>query len=148
MEPGPEPLCLIVDDDPDTCWALEHILRKQGLNTSRALSGGQALEEIGQRRYAIALLDVKLPDMDGLELARRIRAMDACVAIIVVSGYFYGDAPAIREAQGGGLIQGFVGKPFQHAEIVRAVSATLTRAASARLALPVSAAVERREKGV
>ena len=120
-----QPICLIVDDDPDTCWALEHVLRKQGLGTRRALSAGQALREIQQRPYRLTLLDAKLPDMDGLELARRIRLIDPGIWIIVVSGYFYQDAPIIQEAQGTRLIQDFVAKPFQHEEIARAVRKAL-----------------------
>jgi len=115
-----------VDDDPDTCWALEHVLRKQGLRTRRALSAEQALREVRQRPYVLALLDAKLPDMDGLELARRIRGIDLRILMIVVSGYFYQDAPSIQEAQASKLIQDFVAKPFQHEEIRRAVRKALT----------------------
>ena len=123
--PNQQPICLIVDDEPDTCWALEHILRKQGLRTRRALSAEYALREVQQRHYALALLDAKLPDMDGLELARRIRVIDPGILIIVVSGYFYQDAPIIQEAQATKLIQDFVAKPFQHEEITRAVRKAL-----------------------
>ena len=123
--PSQQPICLIVDDEPDTCWALEHVLRKQGLRTRRALSAVQALREVRQRPYTLALLDAKLPDMDGLELARQIRAIDPGIVIIVVSGYFYQDAPTIQEAQASRLIQDFVAKPFQHEEITRAIRKAL-----------------------
>ena len=125
--PDQQPICLIVDDEPDTCWALEHVLRKQGVRTRRALSGEQALREVEQRCYALVLLDAKLPDMDGLELAVRIRALDPGLLIIVVSGYFYQDAPAIQQAQASGLIQDFVCKPFLHEEITGAVRKALAR---------------------
>ena len=80
-----------------------------------------ALEELRQRPYALTLLDAKLPDLDGLELARRIRALNLTSPIILVSGYFYPEDAAIQEAHATGLIQGFVGKPFLHEQIVRAV---------------------------
>ena len=123
--PNQRPICLIVDDEPDTCWALEHVLGKQGLRTRHSLSAEYALREVQQRHYALALLDAKLPDMDGLELARRIRVIDPGILIIVVSGYFYQDAPIIQEAQATKLIQDFVAKPFQHEEITRAVRRAL-----------------------
>jgi DNA-binding NtrC family response regulator len=123
--PNQPPICLIVDDEPDTCWALEHVLRKQGLRTRHALSAEQALREVQERPYALALLDAKLPDMDGLELARRIRIIDPAISMIVVSGYFYQDAPSIQEAQASKLIQDFVAKPFQHEEIRRVVRKAL-----------------------
>jgi DNA-binding NtrC family response regulator len=115
------PICLIVDDEPDTCWALEHVLRKGGLETRRAMRAEQALREIRESHCVVALLDAKLPDMDGLELARRIRAGDPAICLIVVSGYFYQDDAAIQEAKAQGVIQDFIGKPFLHEEILRAV---------------------------
>jgi DNA-binding NtrC family response regulator len=123
--PSQPPVCLIVDDEPDTCWALEHVLRKQGFASHCALRAAQALRKIRRGGYAVALLDAKLPDMDGLELARRMRAIDPGIRIIVVSGYFYRDDAAIRQAEASALIQGFIGKPFLHAEIVRAVREAL-----------------------
>ena len=119
------PICLIVDDEPDTCWALKHVLEKQGIRSRHALRAEQALEEVRRFPYALALLDAKLPDLDGLELARRIRALRPGIPIIIVSGYFYSDDTAIQEALGSGLIQGFVSKPFLHADIARSVDRLL-----------------------
>jgi CheY-like chemotaxis protein len=123
---------LIVDDEPDTCWALKHVLDEQGVRSRPALRAEQALEEVCRFPYALALLDAKLPDMDGLELARRIRALRPGIPIIVVSGYFYSDDPAIQEALGSGLIQGFVSKPFLHADIARSVDRALARRPDSR----------------
>lgn len=123
--PGEHPICLIVDDEPDTCWALKHVLEKQGVRSRLALRAEQALEEVRRFPYALALLDAKLPDLDGLELARRIRALRPGIPIIVVSGYFYSDDPAIQEALASGLIQGFVSKPFLHEDIARSVDRLL-----------------------
>jgi CheY-like chemotaxis protein len=123
--PGEHPICLIVDDEPDTCWALKHVLEKQGVRSRLALRAEQALEEVRRFPYALALLDAKLPDLDGLELARRIRALRPGIPIIVVSGYFYSDDPAIQAALGSGLIQGFVSKPFLHADSARSVDRLL-----------------------
>jgi len=91
-----------------------------------ALRAEQALEEVRRFPYALALLDAKLPDLDGLELARRIRGLRPGIPIIVVSGYFYSDDTAIQDALGSGLIQGFVSKPFLHADIVRSVERLLS----------------------
>lgn len=125
--PNEHPFCLIVDDEPDTCWALQHVLEKQGLRSRLALRAEQALEEVRRFPYALVLLDAKLPDLDGLELARRIRDLRPGIPIIVVSGYFYSDDTAIQEALGSGLIQGFVSKPFLHADIARSVDRVLVR---------------------
>ncbi len=114
---------LIVDDEPDACWALERILERQpGTHCRRAATAAAALGEVRRDSFALALLDAKLPDMDGLELARHIRAIDSSLRIILVSGYFYQDDLAIQIALKQGLIQCFVAKPFRHEEIARAVA--------------------------
>ena len=112
---------LIVDDEPDMCWALEHILEKNGFLTKKALSGGEALSLIESERFRLIFLDAKLPDIDGLELARQIRKIDPDIRIIIVSGYFYKDDMVIQKALEEGLIYGFIGKPFFHDEILKAV---------------------------
>jgi DNA-binding NtrC family response regulator len=117
---------LIVDDEPDACWALERILeRKYGARCRRAATAAAAIAELRRGSFAIALLDAKLPDMDGLDLARIVRSFDAAIPMIIVSGYFYRDDRAIQTAEAAGVIHGFVGKPFQHQEVLRAVAAAL-----------------------
>ena len=59
-------LVLIVDDDPDICWALEHVLQGLGVRCIRALDGQSALQAVRLNRLTLALLDAKLPDIDGL----------------------------------------------------------------------------------
>jgi CheY-like chemotaxis protein len=120
-----ETTCLIVDDEPDAGWALEHILRPCAIRLERALTAMEALELMRGRSFSLAFLDVKLPDLDGLELARRIRAIDPLLPIILISGYYYKDDAAIQQAQAEGLIRDFIGKPFLHAELMRAVARAL-----------------------
>ena len=112
-------LILIVDDEPDMCWVLEHMLNKQGFVTRKALSGQEALGLLQQHRFACAFLDAKLPDMDGLELARSIRESAPEIRIMMVSGYFYRDDVAIQGAINRGLIVDFISKPFLQEEILR-----------------------------
>jgi CheY-like chemotaxis protein len=116
-------LILIVDDEPDMCWALEHLLHTQGFVTRKALSAQEALDLMEQHRFARAFLDAKLPDMDGLELARRILEIAPGTRIVMVSGYFYRDDVSIQDAISQGLIRGFISKPFLQEEILEAVQA-------------------------
>jgi CheY-like chemotaxis protein len=116
-------LILIVDDEPDMCWALEHLLHNQGFATRKALSAKEALEMMTRHRFARAFLDAKLPDMDGLELARRILEIAPGTRIMMVSGYFYRDDVAIQDAISQGLIRGFISKPFLQEDILEAVKA-------------------------
>jgi len=114
---------LIVDDEPDMCWALEHILINQGVSIRKALSAQEALHLIERQRFSRAFLDAKLPDMDGLELARRILEIAPDIRIMMVSGYFYRDDVFIQDAISQGLIRGFISKPFLQEEILKALKA-------------------------
>jgi DNA-binding NtrC family response regulator len=117
-------LFLIVDDEPDMCWALEHILEKNGLASKKAFAGSEALALMEVNRFRAAFLDAKLPDMEGMELARQIRKRDPSVRIMMISGYFYLDDDAVQKAVAEGLINGFIGKPFDHDEILKAAEIT------------------------
>jgi DNA-binding response OmpR family regulator len=120
------PVVLVVDDDPDLCWALEHVLRELRVRCIRALDGQAALQAARLNRLVVALLDAKLPDIDGLELAQRIRLVHPGILILVVSGYFYKDDPVIETALAQRLIHGFIEKPFSHGEVVAAVKNLLS----------------------
>ncbi|MFI5329777.1 MAG: response regulator [Desulfobaccales bacterium] len=110
---------LIVDDEPDMCWALEKLFNSRGFVTQKALSAQEALELMAQHYFGRAFLDAKLPDMDGLELARRLLTMAPEIRIIMVSGYFYRDDLTIQIAISQGLIRGFISKPFLQDEILK-----------------------------
>ena len=118
-------MILVVDDNPDICWALDHLLGKLGAQCVRASDGQSALQAMQLHRLALMLVDAKLPDMDGLDLAGRVRGADPAVPVIMVSGYFYEDDPDIQAALAQGLICGFVEKPFAHAAITGAMEAAL-----------------------
>ncbi len=112
---------LIVDDEPDMCWALTHVLGKKGCPVKSVLAGEEALFCIRGEHFPLVFLDAKLSDMEGLDLAARIMEIDPLARIVIVSGYFYRDDREIREALEKGLILGFIDKPFDHTEIARVV---------------------------
>jgi len=125
-----EPFFMIVDDEPDMCWALENILRKNGYRCEKALSGREAMRLLKSQKFHLAFLDVKLPDIEGLELARRIKSVDSDVRIIMISGFCYMDDPAIQRAVQEGLICSFVAKPFLHEEIIKSIKLARSSTAS------------------
>lgn len=67
---------LLVDDLPENLTALEALLRRDGLELDQARSGPEALELLLRHDYALALLDVQMPDMDGFELAELMRGTE------------------------------------------------------------------------
>jgi DNA-binding response OmpR family regulator len=70
-------------------------------------------------RFQLAFLDVTLPDMNGLELAARLRQLDPLLRFVIVSGYLSNEAAAVDQAQAEGLIAACISKPFLHEEILR-----------------------------
>jgi DNA-binding NtrC family response regulator len=82
---------LIVDDEPDTCENLADILTDVGYQVDTAHDGFAALELVKQKTYDVALLDLRMPGMDGLELYRRLREISAGTVAIVVTAYASSD---------------------------------------------------------
>jgi DNA-binding NtrC family response regulator len=90
MTIGADPSILVVDDDADICRNLSDILTDLGYRVDTATGGRAALELVRQRPYDVALLDLKMPDMDGLTLYREIKKLQADTVAIVVSAYASG----------------------------------------------------------
>lgn len=113
---------LLVDDDTITLDLLSHIFHHAGYATSKAASGAAALEAVAQQEYDLALLDVNMPDMSGLELAKRLQAKLPFMFLTSNN-----DIGMVRQAADYGAV-GYLVKPFEHGQIVPAVEAALARA--------------------
>jgi two-component system, NtrC family, response regulator HydG len=94
------PLILLVDDDVDICRNLSDILADLGYRVDVAHDGPTALGLVRRRPYDVALLDLKMPGMDGLTLYRQIKKLRAGTVAMIVTAYA-SDATA-REALGAG----------------------------------------------
>ena len=81
------PRILVVDDDPDICRNLSDILTDLGYQVDYAHDGLSALELVRQRPYDVALLDLKMPGMDGLTLYREIKKQRAGTVSLLVTAY-------------------------------------------------------------
>jgi two-component system, NtrC family, response regulator HydG len=82
-----QPAVLVVDDDVDTCHNLQDILTDMGYEVDTAHNGPAALELVRGRPYDVALLDLKMPGMDGLALYREIRKLRSGTVAMIVSAY-------------------------------------------------------------
>jgi CheY-like chemotaxis protein len=85
--PGRSPSILVVDDDVDTCQNLHDILQDLGYRVEVAHDGFAALDLVRRRPFDLALLDLKMPGMDGLTLYREIRKLRAGTVAMIVSAY-------------------------------------------------------------
>jgi CheY-like chemotaxis protein len=110
---------LIIDDEEDMCWAISHILKSQGQSIVTAASGEEACRKLSEGCYSLVFLDAKMPDMDGLDVARFANKLAHHKPhIIMISGYHYANDPIICNAIEDGLIDGFLSKPFTNEEIL------------------------------
>ena len=92
--PDPTRRVLVVDDDVDTCHNLSDILTDMGYSVEIAHDGPSALGMVRQRPFDVALLDLKMPGMDGLTLYREIKKLRSGTVAIIVTAYATGETAA------------------------------------------------------
>ena len=103
---------LLVDDQPGNLLALQAVLSDRGYNLILAHSGFEAIALMKEHEIALVLLDVQMPEMDGFETARRMKAMEGCqdIPIIFITA-IYNEDPWIKKGYAAGGIDYF-SKPF------------------------------------
>ncbi|MCE9528728.1 MAG: response regulator [Planctomycetales bacterium] len=81
------PSILVVDDEPDICANLQDILSECGYRVDTATSGSDALKLLDDGHYDVALLDLKMPGMNGVELYREIKRRSSSTVGVIISAY-------------------------------------------------------------
>jgi len=123
---------LIVDDSPDVRLVVRMILEAADYAVVEANSGEAAVEILGRHPFDLAVIDLGLPDMNGLDLVRRIAATSPC-GIIILSGR----ADTVERVVG--LEAGaddFVAKPFERRELLARVRSVLRRRQASAIQTP------------
>ena len=109
----------MADDHPALVEAVVEVLEEHGYSVvGRARDGLEALQKIEARRPRIAIVDVRMPRLGGIELARRLSSAAAETAVVLYTGY--GDRAALLEAIDAGA-RGFLLKEAPLADLVRAL---------------------------
>jgi signal transduction histidine kinase len=109
---------LIVDDNLEFAEMVTRILGEEGYKVSIAPDGSTAIERVLSESPELVLLDLKLPDITGREVLKRIKAINEDTAIIVITGYG-GEQVAVDLMKAGAM--DFLSKPIENEDLLKAV---------------------------
>ncbi|MBU1248239.1 MAG: response regulator, partial [Proteobacteria bacterium] len=125
--PGQDLHLLVVEDDPVNLMALTKLLQKQGVQTTSAINGEETLACLRQGTFDLVLLDIQMPVLDGVEVARAIRSLpefknQAHIPIIALTAYaMQGDEERFLQAG----MNGYLAKPVDMEALMRVISQVL-----------------------
>lgn len=115
---------LIVDDEPNIIATVGPLLRAQGYDVFSAMSGGAALESVDRDKPDLVVLDLGLPDMDGVDVCRAVREASASLPVLVLSARG-AERDKINALDAGA--DDYVTKPFGTGELLARIRAALRR---------------------
>ncbi len=109
---------LVIDDDAIVGRSFDRVLSGKGYDVNIALSGEEALETMNETDFDVVFTDIRMPGMDGLEVAERIKARCPWTPVVVITGYGTEENEARASVLG---VSGFVRKPLTP-EIIESVT--------------------------
>lgn len=113
-----KPQVLVIDDDAVVGRSFDRVLSRKGYEVSTALTGEEGLKNIESTEYDVVFTDIKMPGMDGLEVAERIKAKCPWTPVVVITGYGTEENEAEASLLG---VNGFVHKPLTP-EIIESIT--------------------------
>ena len=113
---------LVVDDEPGIRDLTAAILRREGIRTVEAKNGREALESILKEAPDAVLLDIRMPELDGMSVLRKVKELIPDLPVVVVTAF--GDIPGAIEAVRAGA-HDYLAKPFDNKNLVRIVRRAL-----------------------
>ena len=123
LSPG-EGSILVVDDEPHIRESVAKALARSGYEVRTAANAFQALEELGNQSVDLVLCDIRMPEMDGMQLLSKIKESDPSIAVVMITGY--GSIESAVSAIKAGA-DDYVTKPFRSHELRTAVAKILNR---------------------
>jgi two-component system response regulator FixJ len=117
-----KPVVHVIDDDDGMRESLAFLLDTSGLTARTYDSAVRFLDELDASQIGVIVTDVRMPQMNGLELVRRLKARDVTLPIIMITGH--GDVGLAVEAMKAGVID-FLEKPFEEESLLAAIRSAL-----------------------
>jgi nitrogen regulation protein NR(I) len=110
---------LVVDDEKGVCYSFKKILGRHGYDVITALSGMEAIEKAVEDPPDLVILDISMPDLDGLEALRRLKATNPCLTVIMMTAYNTPER-AITAMKYGAY--DYITKPFDNDQLISLVN--------------------------
>jgi DNA-binding response OmpR family regulator len=130
--PNPRaPLILVVDDEQDFREIVRHVLERAGYRTITAADGLEGLRLFAEQEPDLVVLDGNLPDIDGIEVCRRLRATEAGATVPIIMCTVRSVLNTVASGFEAGAT-GYVLKPFEIEELLDSVGEALKRPRSDR----------------
>jgi len=125
MNDKERPVVVLADDDHDICELIRMLLTRNGFEVFIAADGETALQLVTTHHPAVALLDIMMPKLSGLEVARRIRddPTTSTTSIMLVSARSSGRIEADLDDLN---IDGYITKPFSPHDLVNRINEVIT----------------------
>ncbi|HBT89011.1 response regulator [Desulfobacter sp.] len=117
--PAPHTRLLLVDDEKGFVDVLTNRLGHRGIQAVKAYSGAQALRELREARFDVMVLDLKMEDMDGIEVLKIVRKMAPDLPVIILTGH--GSRTAAEEGMTLGAFD-YLTKPCELKELMEKIS--------------------------
>lgn len=119
-----KPRVLVVDDEEIVCTSVRRILGKRDIEVDTAMKADEAMEKLANEHFNLVIMDLMMPEMNGIELMHSIRKKDMDVPFLMITGY-----PTIKTAMQAlrlGAID-YIPKPFTRQELMGPVNRALRR---------------------
>jgi len=117
-----QPQILLMEDESSVAQGLQMVLREEGYGVEWAMTGQSALNTLSQKAFDLLVADLRLPDMDGMDVIKRVKDERPETEVIVITGY--ANVPSAVEAIKKGVVD-YLPKPFTDDEFKTAVEQAL-----------------------
>jgi len=115
---------LVIDDDPSICKTVGLLLEDNGYSPRSFTSPDEAIKTAEQESYQVALIDLRMPAMDGVEVIEKLKQIDERMSCIVMTAY--PDLDSATETMRQGTCD-YIAKPFKQEELIAAIDRACQR---------------------
>jgi DNA-binding NtrC family response regulator len=121
---GAKTVILVIDDEPTVADAVKIILEDSGYVVVTAITGRSGFERACECRIDLAIVDLQLPDMSGLDVLSAVREREPDARVIIITAHGSPDIDAEAARRGAFIV---LPKPFHSSDLLKQVAAALTR---------------------